>query len=43
VIDLTVDSPVTPVLPIAEQTSTNQSVVFVDDSFDVSSPVKQAR
>jgi hypothetical protein len=40
VIDLTADSPVSTV-PIAEQT--NQSVITLDDTIDVSSPVKQAR
>ena len=42
VIDLTLDSPVSPV-PIAEQTGTKQSVVFLYDSIDISSPIKQAR
>jgi hypothetical protein len=40
VIDLTVDSPVSTV-PITEQT--NQIVVSLNDTIDVSSPVKQAR
>ena len=40
VIDLTADSPVSTV-PITEQT--NQSVITLDDTIDVSSPVKQAR
>jgi hypothetical protein len=43
VIDLTADSPVTPVLLIAKQTSINQSAIFLDDSIDISSPVKQSR
>ena len=40
VTDLTVERPVTTV-PITEQT--NQSVVSLDDTVDVCSPVKQAR
>jgi hypothetical protein len=45
VIDLTGDSPVNQLAPVenAGQTSTNQSVIFLDDSMDVSSPAKQAR
>jgi hypothetical protein len=30
-------------VPIAEQTSRNRSVIFLDDSTDVSSPAKPAR
>jgi len=40
VIDLTADSPVTSV-PITEQT--NQSVISLDDTIDVSSPVERTR
>jgi hypothetical protein len=45
VVDLTGDSPVNQLasVPIAGQTGTNQSVILLDDSFDVSSPAKQTR
>jgi len=40
VIDLTADSPVTSV-PVTEQT--NQSVISLNDTIDVSSPVERTR
>ena len=40
VIDLTVDSPISTV-PVTEQT--NQSIISLDDTIDVSSRVQQAR